>query len=217
MMSKLLSTFLFAFLVVAASATTTTSATAQTTLTGTFIIEKLASAPRCSPKATHKVKCTDIHLFADTGVNIAQWEGRVADVEYRLEVATCVTLRVTKIGAARYYLRISPYRGGQNRLGDRVDFRTRAPFLSIVPFVFASKAGFVPLGPFGTLSSDPVTLLWIKNDVALLGSARNIITIPNDTSLVDVEIIQQSAYLSINSSGPTGALLNVDCFTIKKP
>lgn len=189
-------------------------ADAQVTLTATGKIEKLAKTLDCSKTATHRIMCTDIFLLGDTGVNLASWEGKLVDIEYALVPALCTTLKVTKIAAARYSLQISPLSGGKNRLGDRVRFRQTAPWLSIVPFVFSAKPGFVPLAEYGTLQCDIITLLYIKNDIALFGRVTNDIQIPNDKNLIGAFILTQGLYFTISATGATGKVLNVDCFKI---
>ncbi len=178
-------------------------------------VQKLAKSPSCSPKATHEIACTKIYLVAGTGVDLKGAEGKVVDIEGSLALALCPTLVVKKYTGAKYSLKISPFLFGKNRLGDTVLWRQTAPALSIVPFVFGAKPGFLPLLSYGTLQLDPLSLYFHKVDVALLGFTLNLIKIPSDKSLVGAVIRNQGSYVKLGTNGIEVRLLNVDCFTIK--
>jgi hypothetical protein len=179
-------------------------------------IEKLTKAPTCSPRATHRVACTGIYLRAGKGIDLKTFEGKVAFLEGGLDLAFCPTIVVSKAEKARYTLRISPFFFGNYRLGERVSFRVTAPFLSIVPFVFAGRPGFLPLGTFGTYELDLLRSFWFKTDVAVLGFTFNLLKIPKDPSLVGMTILSQGMYLKTDGKTVDAQLLNADCFVIRK-
>ncbi len=188
---------------------------AQVVQVATGKVEKLPQASTCSPTATHRIACTDIHLVAGTGVDLATFEGKVCDMEVAIQVATCPTLRVDKIANAQYSVAFSPFLGGQNRIGDRVSIRQTAPALAIVPALFGGKSGFLPLGDFGLFQVDPATLIYIQNDIALLGFTLSIVTIPNDKALVGAFVMIQGVYLALANNQLDAKFLNVDCLTIR--
>ncbi|MCB9891772.1 MAG: hypothetical protein H6832_08040 [Planctomycetes bacterium] len=200
---------------VAASLALAVSASAQLTQLATGKVEKLPQPSTCSPSATHKIACTDIHLVAGTGVDLGSFEGQTCDMEVAIQIATCPTLRVDKIAAAKYSVRMSPFLGGQNRIGDTISIRQTAPLLAIVPAIFAGKPGFLPLGEFGLIQSDPATMVYIQNDVALLGFTLAIIKIPNDKALVGAFVMIQGLYIALANNAIDAKVLNVDCVTIR--
>jgi hypothetical protein len=126
-------------------------------------------------------------------------------------------LRVDEIQAAPHYLRIAPAPLNQTRVGDLMTWRTQAPFLAVVPFVFGGPARIpLPVPGFGTLQLDAFSLYVHGFNVSALGFALELIRVPNDPALVGVTFYNQGAYADVsNPSSPVLKLLNVDCFTLK--
>lgn len=179
-------------------------------------IEKVSKPPVFAAKATHRVRCTDVYLYAGKGVDLGSWEGKHVQLVGTPQIALGIVLEVTKIESSSYYLQISQASGGAFRLGEDVNFRTRTPFLSIVPWVMAGKSSFIPLQEYGSLTLDPLGLIYIRNDIALLGSVNIKVRIPMDKALIGAKIYQQGIYVSVSlSSVVTARLLNNDCFTIQ--
>ncbi|MCA8970819.1 MAG: hypothetical protein KDC95_13580, partial [Planctomycetes bacterium] len=81
--------------------------------------------------------------------------------------------------------------------------------------IFAGKPGFLPLGEFGLIQSDPATMVYIQNDVALLGFTLAIIKIPNDKALVGAFVMIQGLYVALANNTIDAKVLNVDCLTIR--
>ncbi len=213
-MKSLLSTLFFPTLLLTALASPIPAQFGKIQLSAK--IEKLSKAPTCSPRATHKVGCTGIYLRAAKGVDLKSFENKVALLEGGLDLALCPTLVVSKAQKARYTLKISPFFFGKFRLGERVSFRVTAPFLSIVPFVFAGKPGFLPLGKYGSYELDLLSSFWFKTDVAVLGFTLNLLKIPKDPSLVGITILSQGMYIKTDGKTVEAKLLNADCFVIQK-
>ncbi len=179
-------------------------------------IEKLAKAPVFAPKATHRARCTNVYLYGGKGVDLSKWVGKYVNLEGSPKLALGVLLEVSKIETSRYYLEISQSAGGDFRLGEEVRFRTRTPWLSVVPWILAGKPSFLPVQQYGALTLDPLGLIYIRNDIALLGSVTKRVKIPNDKALVGASIYQQGMYLSVSlNKTVTGRLLNNDCFKIQ--
>jgi len=191
-------------------------ATQELSFQMTARIEKLAKAPVFAPKATHRARCTNVYLYAAKGVDLSKWEGKYVKLVGSPKLALAVLLEVSKIESSPYYLKISQSSGGAFRLGENVTFQTRTPWLSVVPWILSGKPSFVPVQQYGALTLDPLGLIYIQNDIALLGSVTKRVRIPNDKSLIGARIYQQGMYLSVSLSlAVTGRLLNNDCFQIQ--
>ena len=175
-------------------------------------IEKTTSS--CNARITHKLTCSDVFLYGASGVDLSKLEGQTVNVKGSLQLATCVLVEVAETGTFRNVMTISPSRGGSYRIGESAVFRTRAPFLALVPLFIAGDKFFVPLGPFGHIGFG-LPVVWVNTKIALLGSASTTCPIPNDRGLVGVTIYSQGAYVSIGLGGIEGRLANVDCFTIQ--
>jgi hypothetical protein len=180
----------------------------------TGFVEKLSAPSACSPRATHRVRCTDIHLVAAASVNLAQFEGKVADLKGSLVLAVCPTLEVSEGVNAPYTYRITSSGSGQFKLGETASFRTTAPLLSAVPFVLAGGPGFVPLLQYGSFELDLLSTVYFEVNVALLGSTTVRIPIPSDRNLIGAQIWGQGIYLNLLSNPISGRMLNADCFKI---
>lgn len=186
---------------------------AQLVVELTAKVLKLAKAPTCSKNATHAVSCTDIVLLAGKGVNLANFENKHVSLKGKLLLRSCPTLEVTEIKTTGYHLKITALDSGGFKLGNRVRFRTRAPFLSIVPWFLAAKPFFLPLQSFGTLMLDPLSLIYVQNNIALFGSVTITVRIPNDKALIGALVFSQGAFVTLLPS-IDGRLLNTDCFKI---
>ncbi|PIE22187.1 MAG: hypothetical protein CSA62_13985 [Planctomycetota bacterium] len=185
----------------------------RVSLTG--IVEKLAKAPVFFPKATHRVKCTKIYLVAEKPLDLSKWEGKTVDLEGRLQLALGVAIKVNKLARARYDLKIRPALFNKARIGDLMTWRTTAPFLAVVPLTFGAKPSFLPIPRIGTLQINPLTLYVHSFKVAALGFTLDMIRIPNDKTLIGMEIRNQGSFVDVrNPKKPVVRLLNVDCFRI---
>jgi hypothetical protein len=186
------------------------AASSQLEVTGR--IDKLASPPACSPKATHVVRCTLVYLYGNN-VDLAPFEGKVAALTGSLALAACPTLEVRAAVASAFGYQITSSGTGKFKIGETASFRTTCPLLAAVPFLIAAGPSFVPLGPHGSLLIDPLSTLWLETNVALLGSNTVRIPLPNDKNFIGVRIWGQGIYLTFLPQ-LDGRALNADCFEI---
>lgn len=201
--------YTLAFVLLAALAPATP---AQFNFTGK--VEKLTKAPSCLPTATHQIRCSEIYLVPDASVDLTKWEGKVTKMTGTVEVATCPAFKVLTAASAGYKLAIKPSGSGANfRIGETVEWKTTGPFLSLMPFLMAAGPGFLPLVNYGCFQIDLLTTLWLQTDVALFGSVRYLLPIPNDTNLIGLTIHGQGVYLVILPTLDV-KVINSDCFTI---
>ncbi len=192
----------------------TTSLVAQLPVQFRGTIEKLAKSERCSPKATHRIKCTNTLLFGAKGVDLKSREGQTVLIKGTLRIAPCLTIEASSVESTRFTYRISSNGSGKFKLGETVSFRTRGPFLSLMPFVLAGGTTFVPLSTYGALQLDPLSSVLFETNLAIFGTKTIRIKIPNDKSLVGARIFGQGAYIRALPS-VAGEFLNVDCFQIR--
>ena len=187
-------------------------ASAQFTTTMTGKVEAAPASP-CNATATHRIACTDILLKSST-LDLAPYLNRVAlltgNVQIRL-FPYCVTLDVTAVENATN--RTTAISLSNYRINSNVIVSTFAPIGAAVPMLFAAGPGFVPLGAWGTLMLDPATMFYWATDVSV-GLTLRSIPIPNDPSLVNVQIIFQTGYATVTPAVEFG-LLNPICFTIR--
>jgi hypothetical protein len=179
-----------------------------TTLTGRIVA---APASPCNASATHMVECTDVLLTSST-VDLGSLVGQTVDLQGNLVPALgCVTLDVTSAAPATARTRLTALQG--TRLNRPIIVTTTAPAGSSVFYVFSGGSGFVPLGPFGSLLVDFTTAQVRGPDISI-GIALHTWTIPDDPTLVGVNIWIQTAMVAILPA-PEGRLLNAICFTIQ--
>lgn len=190
------------------------SSSAQTpVLELTGVIEKAPPSP-CDPRATHQVKCTDVLLFGSAGIDLSQWEGRAADLQFQVSsLAGCTVLEVTGIQAASSSTTVFSLLG--YRLGSTVLITTLAPIGSVVGYVFAEAPGFVPvpLQGVGSYLLDPGSSLFWTTDLSI-GVALRTLPIPSCPELVGVTARMQTFAFSVTPALGV-RLLNSSCFTVR--
>ena len=187
------------------------AAAAQTPVSLTGRIERAPSSP-CNGAATHKLACTEILLRSET-VNLATWEGRMADLSGESEGSlTCPLINVSDAVAAPQST--STFSLGGYRINSTVIFTTTAPVGSVVAYFFSSEPGFLPLANFGTLQLNPLTnfIFWTL-DISI-GVALRTVRLPNDPCLVGQVALFQTAYVSVTPTFEV-KLLNAACFSIQ--
>jgi hypothetical protein len=168
------------------------SAAAQFEATLTARIDR-APATRCNATATHVAGCTNVHLRGRVQLG---WNCVTIDVAD----ATPANERTTAVALFGY------------RLGMPVAFTTLAPVGALVPFFFGARPGFLPLGALGTLLLDPFSTQYFTTDISI-GATLRVLRIPNDPSLVGVQIYYQTAWAQVTPS-LEGTFLNPGCFQI---
>jgi hypothetical protein len=187
----------------------TLAAQVPVSLSGT--VQRLAT-PGCDPNATHGIQCSDV-LLTGAGVDLTALEGRVVALSGSLDLASgCPSIAVTEAVPASVRTAHFALRG--TRLGQSVTFTTIAPAGSIVAHIFGCSRGFLPLGPLGSVLIGVQDAVFVGTGISF-GLDLRTERIPNDPSLVDVEIYYQFGYVSITTGFEAG-FLNVGCFRIRE-
>jgi hypothetical protein len=185
------------------------SAAAQFEATLTARIDR-APATRCNATATHVAGCTNV-LLKSSAVNLEENVGRVLHLRGRVQLGwNCVTIDVADATPANERTTAVALFG--YRLGMPVAFTTLAPVGALVPFFFGARPGFLPLGALGTLLLDPFSTQYFTTDISI-GATLRVLRIPNDPSLVGVQIYYQTAWAQVTPS-LEGTFLNPGCFQI---
>jgi hypothetical protein len=170
------------------------------------------TAPGCDPNATHGIQCSDV-VLTGAGVDLTAFEGRIAALSGTLDLSSgCPSIAVTEAVPASVRTAHFALRG--TRLGQSVTFTTIAPAGSIVAHIFGCSRGFLPLGPLGSVLIGVQDAVFVGTGISF-GLDLRTERIPNDPSLVDVEIYYQFGYVSITTGFEAG-FLNVGCFRIRE-
>ena len=100
------------------------------------------------------------------------------------------------------------------RPGRDVILTTTAPAGAVTLLFFAFDPGFVPFLDYGSMLLNLLNaFLWSFN--LSIGVAIETLRIPNDPSVVGLNILFQTAYVSYQTT-ISGSFLNNSCFTIVK-
>src|SRR5690606_31328917 len=155
--------------------------------------------------------CTEV-LLKSSAVDLDALEGQTVELTGSLELAPgCVTIDVASAaGAAHRTIQLAPF---GTRLGRPVVLTSLVPTGSLIFYVFSGNAGFLPLGPLGTVFLDVGSSVFVGNEPSIGVSIRTE-TIPNDPGLVGVTVWYQFGYLSLLELD--FGLLNPGCITIQR-
>lgn len=183
---------------------------AQLPVTLTGRVERAVNP--CNTDATHIVGCTEI-LLLGSGVDLATWEGRYADLTGTTDGNTACPL-VTVTDAVAAPQSTTTFSLGNYSLNSTVIFTTSAPVGAAVAYFFSCEPGFLPVVNFGTLQINPLTdFIYWGIDISV-GVALRTARIPNEPGLIGQRALFQTAFVSIT---PTfeAKLLNAGCFNIR--
>ncbi len=166
----------------------------------------------CDPSATHQLQCTDVFLRSEA-VDLGKFEGSVVKVSGTVaSVFGCALVDVKSVEDAPVSASLTAIFGF--RPGRPVLFTTQAPIGSFVVYVMSTGPGFVPLGPFGAILIDPLTLVVDATpDVSLLGFTVRNYPIPDVPAIVGCTVNTQMVVATIEPELSL-ELTNPVCFTV---